>query len=238
MTSVITLLVVASIAFLIIRIGAKALEHTGVSRDAARFQALSAFFGAGFTTGESEIVVSHPVRRRIIRDLIVVGNIGLLTLVGTTAVTFFGGTAKELFRNGGVVLGSLVIMWLLASSRPADRLLDKIIDFSMRRTGAVRALDYERVLRLGLGYVISEVTVEEGSEAAGRTLADLKLRDRGINVLGVLRAGGAYVGSPRGPTKIDVGDLLIVYGEDSIVEALARSGDRPRAPEQSAADAD
>ncbi len=224
MTSVITLLVIASLAFLIIRIGAKALEHTGVARDAARFQALSAFFGAGFTTGESEIVISHPVRRRIIRDLIVVGNIGLLTLVGTTAVTFFGGTTGQLLQHGGVVLGSLIVMWGVVSSKPMDRLLDRIIDFSLSRTGAVRALDYERVLRLGLGYVVSEITIEQGSQAAGRTLTELKLRDRGVNVLGVRRGGGSYVGSPRGPTKIDVGDLLIIYGEESAVRALAKRG--------------
>ncbi len=39
---------------------------TGLSWDAASFQSYSAFFGVGFTTREAELVVNHPIRRRII----------------------------------------------------------------------------------------------------------------------------------------------------------------------------
>ncbi|MDZ4851234.1 MAG: hypothetical protein SGI77_18250 [Pirellulaceae bacterium] len=47
----------------------------------------SAFFGVGFTTREAELVVNHPVRRRIIRDLILAGNIGLTSSLATLVAT-------------------------------------------------------------------------------------------------------------------------------------------------------
>jgi len=53
------------IAFVIVRIGAIAFELTGLERSLARFQALSCFSGTGFTTRESELIVSSPQRRRI-----------------------------------------------------------------------------------------------------------------------------------------------------------------------------
>ncbi|WP_419193904.1 hypothetical protein [Novipirellula herctigrandis] len=40
-----------------------------MSKDLAQFQTLSAFTGAGFTTNESEDIVNHPLRRRIMMYL-------------------------------------------------------------------------------------------------------------------------------------------------------------------------
>ena len=47
-----------------VRIATVGLTMTGVSKDLAQFQALSAFTGSGFTTEESEEIVNHPLRRR------------------------------------------------------------------------------------------------------------------------------------------------------------------------------
>lgn len=70
MFAVISLLAILSLSMLVVRIGAIALMMPGLSRDAASFQALSAFSGAGFTTGESELAVSTPERRKIMALLI------------------------------------------------------------------------------------------------------------------------------------------------------------------------
>ena len=86
MTSIIALLVITLVSLLVVRIGATALMMTGISWDTASFQSYSAFFGVGFTTREAEMVVNHPVRRRIIRDLILAGNIGLTSVLATLVV--------------------------------------------------------------------------------------------------------------------------------------------------------
>src|SRR5687767_7500660 len=69
------------ISLLITRIASVALTVTGLSRQSARFQARSAFSGVGFTTSEAEDVVNHPVRRRIVMWLMLIGNAGLITIV-------------------------------------------------------------------------------------------------------------------------------------------------------------
>ncbi|MCB1064424.1 MAG: potassium transporter TrkA, partial [Verrucomicrobiae bacterium] len=66
-----------TVSLVIVRVGSTALMMTGLSWDTASFQSYSAFFGVGFTTKEAELVVDHPIRRRIIRDLILAGNVGL-----------------------------------------------------------------------------------------------------------------------------------------------------------------
>ncbi len=66
MAAITTLLVVVAVSLLITRVATVILTATGMSREAARFQARSAFSTAGFTTRESEAVVDHPIRRKVI----------------------------------------------------------------------------------------------------------------------------------------------------------------------------
>jgi hypothetical protein len=74
MIALVSLLVIIALSIIVVRIGSIALELTGVSSEIASFQAQSAFSGVGFTTTESETIVTHPVRRRIIKILILWGT--------------------------------------------------------------------------------------------------------------------------------------------------------------------
>jgi hypothetical protein len=78
-----TFLVILALSLVVTRVASIALMQTGLSRDLARFQARSAFSGAGFTTNEAERVVSHPARRKVIGLLILLGNAGLVSAVAT-----------------------------------------------------------------------------------------------------------------------------------------------------------
>ena len=69
------------VSFLIVRAAAIALRMTGMTEQRARFQALSAFSGTGFTTREAEIVVNHPQRRKIMTWLMILGNAGIVTVI-------------------------------------------------------------------------------------------------------------------------------------------------------------
>ena len=88
MVALITVLVVVLISLIVARVGTVALIQTGVPREAARFQARSALSAAGFTTSESEKVVNHPVRRRIILNLMLLGSAGLVAAVGSLVISF------------------------------------------------------------------------------------------------------------------------------------------------------
>jgi len=239
--AVVSLLVVAFVSYVVIRAGGKALELTGLSHEASHFQALSAYFGAGFTTGESEMVVNHPVRRRIIRDLIVVGNIGVTTLVATVVVGLVqaGGESRAtVVRFIVIAVAGLGVLFVLSRTRFFVAALDRLIAVTLRRVGVERAMDYERMLRVQSGFSVAEVGVDEGDWMAGQTLGELQLRKEGVNVLGVARSDGSFVGTPRGHTQVNVGDTLIVYAHEGVMQRLAArkrgaagEGERARAVE-------
>src|SRR4030042_2792746 len=77
--------IVLVISFIVVRIGAIAFQLTGLEWSLAKFQALSCFSGTGFTTKESELIVSNPQRRKIASVLIVLGKAGLVTYIATFA---------------------------------------------------------------------------------------------------------------------------------------------------------
>ena len=82
------LLIAILISFVVVRIGGFALQLTGMESNVARFQALSAFTGTGFTTTEAERVVQHRTKRRIVTILIILGNAGLVTIIATLVAIF------------------------------------------------------------------------------------------------------------------------------------------------------
>ena len=79
-------LIVIFVSFLVVRAAAIALMMTGMEEKRARFQALSAFSGTGFTTRDAEIVVNNPRRRQIITWLMILGNAGILLRALVSAI--------------------------------------------------------------------------------------------------------------------------------------------------------
>ena len=76
------------VSFLMVRAAAIALMMTGMDEKGLRFQFLSAFSGTGFITKEAEFVMNHPLRRRIISWLMILGNAGIVTVIVTTTSSY------------------------------------------------------------------------------------------------------------------------------------------------------
>jgi len=70
----------------------------------------------------------------------------------------------------------------------------------------------EKHLTPKMWYTVAEVRVEESDWVAGKSLAELRLPDEGVQVLGIRRQSGEYIGAPSGLTYIRKGDTLVVYG--------------------------
>ncbi len=218
--ALIIFLAVIAISILVTRVAAVALVHTGLSEQIARLQARSAFTGVGFTTAESEGMVSHPVRRRILHGLLLLGNAGLVTAISTLILTFVGTTGTAVLERGAVLLGGLVALVLVARSRWADRLLSRGVSWALDRWTEVRAADYSALLNLQGDFAVSRVRVNEESWLAGRTLDETELAQEGVLVLGIDGPDGDYIGAPHGRYEVEPGDVLVLYGIADRLEAL------------------
>lgn len=218
---VIALFVIALVSLLVVRVGSTALMMTGISWDTASFQAYSAFFGVGFTTKEAELVVNHPVRRRIIRDLILAGNVGLTSALATLIVTLLQSSSGDnTMLMFGWLIGGLLVMLFISRLTWFQKVLDHIIQRTLERTGMVRALDYELLLRIQHGYVVSEIEVSPETFLVGRTLRESRPWDRGVVILAIKRDGKTHSGIPARDDMIQAGDVLTAYGKESAIQSM------------------
>jgi TrkA-C domain len=226
MVPIVTMVVIATVSLLAVRAGSTALMMTGLSWDAASFQSYSAFFGVGFTTREAELVVNHPVRRRIIRDLILAGNIGLTSGLATLVATLMQNSAgvRPLLVVVGLVVGLLGMIYL---SRVGwiQRAIDRTIQRALERTGLVRVMDYELLLRIQHGYVVSEIEMLSTMPLADKSLRQSRPWDHGVVILAVKTDGKPGKGIPNADTVLREGDAVTVYGEEHHIRRLFDDAD-------------
>jgi hypothetical protein len=231
MTAIFTLLVVLTLSFLITRLATAALTLTGLSQELARLQAISAFTGVGFTTQESERIVGHPVRRRILILLMILGNAGIVTAISSLILSLFEvRETGDWFFLGVWLAGGLAVLWVVATSAWVERQMSKAMRWALARWTRLETHDYASLLHLTGDYSIRECRVDPEDWLADRRLSQLQLHQEGVTVLGIHRASGDYVGVPRGETKVLAHDRLILYGPEQTMDELdvrrrGRSGD-------------
>lgn len=202
-----------------------ALMFTGLSREAARFQARSAFSGVGYTTREAENIVNHPVRRKIVMILMLMGNIGIATVMATVMISFTDTVNRSLSYQLSILailLVGVIVLFLLFSSRWVERQMNKVIAWALRRFTDLEVRDYQALLQLADGYGVSEMLIESSHWLAGGVLKDMRLSDEGILILGIHRGKDGYKGIPRADDIINVGDNLILYGRLENIHKLDR----------------
>ncbi|HIQ03708.1 MAG TPA: potassium transporter TrkA [Desulfurococcales archaeon] len=225
MIALVSLLLVILFSIIVVRIGTVALRMTGLPNEVAAFQAQSAFSGTGFTTSESEIVVSHPVRRKIIRILMLLGSAGITSAMATLVLTFVGRTPEEMAYRGFWLAIGLLALYLFARSKLIYKWMAKLIEKALERWTTIRVYDYEQLLGLSKGYTISQFKVKKDSWLAGKTLKELELEREGIIVLGIYRKVNGverYIGAPKANTRIEVGDVIICYGREEAIINLSK----------------
>jgi len=213
------LLIAILVSFIVVRIGGLALQLTGIEPEVARFQALSAFSGTGFTTTEAERVVRHRTRRRIVTILIILGNAGLVAIIATLVATFTQVTGYSWFfiRLAIIVVSIFILYRLIITSRFGNRILllvrKPLLKRILREAPAV-----EEVYLIGKDWGVNLVMIKENSKNIGRSLADV-MAEGDVEVLAIDRADD-FLPRPDTKERILEGDRLLVYASVKSVRQL------------------
>lgn len=112
------------------------------------------------------------------------------------------------------------MLWIAANSRYVEQITWRVNRWAISRWGHIEVHDYTRLLRFSRNYVVWELQVQPGNWLAGKTLAESELANEGVLILGIERANGEYIGAPRGQTRIEANDQLIVYGQQDTLKDL------------------
>jgi hypothetical protein len=233
MPALFSLLIIILLSVIACRIGATALELTGLSPEIASFQAQSAFSGVGFTTREAEMIVSHPVRRRIVRVLILLGSAGVTTSMATLVIAFVGQSKESFLFKAEVLFAGVLAIFVFARSRMIYRVMKRIITYGLEHWTRLPLYDYEQMFGLSEGHAIARVVVGKDNWMSGRHLRDLKDDLQGVLILAIDRRSvneKHFIGAPHGDTMIKSGDALICYArKEQINKILSRKHEKVNA---------
>ena len=233
MYALVSLIIIISLSMLVVRVGTVALTMTGLSKEVASFQSLSAYSGAGFTTDEAEEITDYPSRRRTVKMLMRLGNVGLVTTIASLVVSF----ADPVTRLRRLVILVVACLVLLALARSAwfNELLTPVIERALSRSARFQLRDYTGLLNLDRDYRVADIAVEEGEWLADECIGDLELRSaEGVTILGIEREDGTYIGAPAGEHRIHAGDRIIAYGREERLRELADRGEDDEAAHEAA----
>ncbi|NYE57043.1 cation:proton antiporter regulatory subunit [Carboxydothermus ferrireducens] len=211
--SLIILVLTFYLLILIMEIAAIILKSTGMEIGKARFQALSALTSVGFTTRESELIVQHPLRRRVISVLMVISYLGMATVVGSV----FGSWTKKITPHQVLIAGSIFVGgFLLFSNRYLINIFERGLEKQIKKSFLHHQTFWE-VLKLSDDYGVAEFILHPDVPLVGQSIAGSKIRDKGIFIMAIER-GSSFIHSPRGNEVLEAGDKLIVYGKTESIK--------------------
>lgn len=207
---ILTFLMFGTIFIVVVNICSILLRLTGMPIKKARFQVVSLLTSTGFTTRESEMVVQHPIRRKIASWLMIVSYVSTATFI-SFFVTMISDTVTG--------IGFFVVIAVLA-----------FVNFFIRRTKTIEKLELKlenKVLKSKIweklnsenltlitntrGYGIYQIYLPKDSKIIGKSILESGLKDLEIEVLNIDK-GDKFIKFASPDYVFEVFDRVTVYG--------------------------
>ena len=202
----------------------------GLPEEKARFQVVSLLTGTGFTTRESEHMLSTRPRRRLARITMLFGYVFNITIVSAFVNIFVSVGETQL---GHFVLSMLIPFFAVAAVFALIRYhrvrlwLDRLIERTADRYSAGQSANGVTVVDQMGAQTIARVTLHKVPAALeGKALADTDLRSaHNILVLMFERENGESV-TPSPETEFQTGDRATVFGDYREICAVFEAKER------------
>jgi hypothetical protein len=199
-------------------IGSILLEITGMERSRARFQALSAISGTGFTTSHAEEVVNNPRRRQIVSYLIIIGNAGILSLIIAVIIYVRAGLALPSWETILAIVVLIAALVIVIRIGIIDKITGLII-VSIRGAKKKSRLRVAKIYYNNNDLAIMKLKTQ-GLFTGKIDIPDIAtLQSKGINIIAIER-GKDLIKNPVPETKILEGDLIICSGDIKVASAF------------------
>ncbi|MCP3966316.1 MAG: hypothetical protein GY750_09195 [Lentisphaerae bacterium] len=223
MLAITSLLIVLFISLFITRIGSIVLMHTGVPVRTAKFQAHSAITGCGYTTSESEIILKHPVRRRAISTLMVLGHIGFIATMSTAVIGFVNPMDESHpLERLGLLAAGLFVLYIIAYSKWFERKLDKVLEHLINFFYTRDALKvFIPICHMNENYEVVQIIAEKNNSLIDKNIKDIDFKEKNLLLLGIQPVNADYETMPKTDKTLAENDTLFIYGHVSDIDALA-----------------
>ena len=190
---------------------------TGLTREKAKYQTISLFTNAGFTTAESELITSNKTRRKLAALCMIIGHI-FAVLVVSLAVAAFGNLNFNQVQDDiipisiafGVGVFLIILIKLPFIASPIRKVLEKI---AFRRISKSNGENIITELDNNGKSSIAEIYISKlPIILKDKSIYQAKLKSNyNINVLSVKRKNKMLDASKD--TMLQEGDFVAVFGD-------------------------
>lgn len=188
---------------------------TGLKLEISRFQVISMMTGTGFTTGESELVLGHPIRRKLAIFLILFGAFSFAVIISSVS-NFLSDdlrTKEILYAAGGVMLVFVVLKLACI-----QKMLSTLFIQKMKQNVELGDLPMREVFLTEKEDYLLNLHIYEGSSLIYKTLNQvIKEHDQLDFVVVFIKRGELKIKKNIYHTKIHEGDQILLFGDKRVV---------------------
>ncbi len=207
---ILTFLMFGTIFLVVVNICSILLRLTGMPIKKARFQVVSLLTSTGFTTRESEMIVQHPVRRKIASWLMVVSYVSTATFI-----SFFVTMISDTVTGIGffVVIAALITTNLILRRTKTIENLELKLENMVLKSKIWEKLNSENLTLITntRGYGIYQIYLPKDSKIIGKSILESGLKDLEIEVLNIDK-GDKFIKFASPDYVFEVFDRVTVYG--------------------------
>lgn len=189
---------------------------TGLKLEISRFQVISMMTGTGFTTGESELILGHPIRRKLAIFLILFGAFSLAVIISSIS-NFLSddlGVKEILFLALGIIF-VLVILKLTF----IQKILSNLFNKDMKKNIELGDLPIREVFLTDKKDYILNLHIYKESCLFHNTINQvIKEHDQLDIVILFIKRGDLKIKKNIYHTKIHEGDQIYLFGDRGVIK--------------------
>ncbi len=216
--------------YILIQVYSVIFRITGLTKEKAKYQIISLLTGCGYTTGESELVVSDKTRRKIASSAMLLGsmfNIVIVALAVSTLSRYDKGAIKDNYKLLLIVLAIFVGIFIFFSlpfvKKASNRIIESIAYRFMRRhksENIITVLD-----SYGKNAVVEVLINHVPTILIDKTLIQSNIKKQyNINVMAINRRG--HVLEVDKDSMVQAGDIMVIYGDRQGIKDVFLSYDK------------
>lgn len=200
----------------------------GLTEERARFQVVSLLTNSGFTTNESEMIVTNPRRRTLARKTMLFGyafSVSIVSAIVNIVLSLKLAEIEDLLWASPIPVLALGAVFVIRRNRSVKDWFNREVEGI---AGQVLARSHGNRMMLMDSYGKHSVMAQVHLEAMPAALRGVALRDTslsrdGITVILIKRKGSEVIHADA-DTLLMEDDQLVVFGNDEAIEKAFEIG--------------
>jgi hypothetical protein len=191
---------------------------TGLKMEVSRFQVISLMTGTGFTTGESELILGHPIRRKLATFLILFGAFSFAVIISSISQFLSNDLrTKEILSGACTVIVVLCVLKLASIQEMLSRLFNR----KMKQNVELADLPIREVFLQNKEDALLNLHIYKDSDLINHTLNQVIKEHNKLELIVLfIKRGDVKIRKNVYDTSLHEGDQILLFGTKTVIRKI------------------